>query len=144
VLPLYENDRVLLDVIGELAAHAAVRTHRLDFLVGDDRAHIAGRHQCARRTRLHAFAARDAGGIAHRIVQIEDDLRLGSAEGIADDVVYLRLAAGADAAAALDAGIQMDSDRRMRQVLRRLMPRPETRLADAELLRPQVELGIER
>ncbi len=67
-----------------------------------------------------------------------------AAEGVADDVVHLFLATGSHASAALDASVEMNLHRRMRNVLGRLMPGTEARLADRELPRPQIELGIER
>ena len=130
VLALHVEDRVVLDVIGELAADAAVRTHRIDLLVGDDLAGIARGHQRAGRARLHALAAGDARRVAHRIVEVEHDLRFAGAEGVADDVVDLLFAAGAHAALALDAGVEVHRHRRMREVFDRLMPRREARLAD--------------
>jgi hypothetical protein len=44
----------------------------------------------------------------------------------------------------LDARIQMDLDRRMRDVLCRLVPRAEPRFAHAHARRPEVELGMQR
>src|SRR6185295_2088363 len=99
------------------AADAAVRTHRLDLPIGDDFSGIARRHQRTGRARLDALAAGDARGVAHRVVEVEDDLRPGAAEGVADDVVHLLLAARAHATAALDAGVEMNRNRRMGQVL---------------------------
>jgi hypothetical protein len=78
--------------------------------------------------------------MAHRIVQVEHDLRLPTAKGVADDVVHLLLAAGADAAPALDAGVEVHGDRGMRQVLWRLMPRLEARRANRQLPGPPGEL----
>ena len=117
VLALHVENRVALDVVRELAADAAVWADRLHLPVGHRQADVAGRHERAGRARLHALAAGDAGGVAHRIVEVEHDLRLAAAEGVADDVVHLLLAAGADAAPALDAGVEVDGDRRMRQIL---------------------------
>jgi len=65
-------------------------------------------------------------------------------EGVANDVVHLLFAARAHAAPALDAGVEVHRNGRMRDILRRLMPRREAGLADRELPRPLVELGIER
>src|SRR5205085_12514518 len=100
VLALHIEDFVVLDVIGELAADAAVWTDRIDLLLGSAGTDCAGGHQCAGRTSLDAFTAGDAGGIAHRIVEIEYDLRVTAAEGVADYVVDLFFAAGAHAALA--------------------------------------------
>src|SRR5262249_14750369 len=106
LLALHEQNLVVLDVIRELTADAAVRTARLDLVVGDGRADARG-HQRSGRARLHALAARDAGGGAHRVVEIEHDLRLGATERIADDVVHLRFTARANAPSALDARVEM-------------------------------------
>ncbi len=65
-----------------------------------------------------------------------------AAKGVADHVVDLLLAAGAHAARALDAGVEIDRHRRMGDVGRRLRARLETRLADAEPAPPLRELGI--
>ena len=111
-----EEDLVVLDVVGQLAADAAVRAERLHLLVGDRERDVARRHQRAGRARLHALAAGDAGRGAHRVVHVEDDLRVVAAEGEADDVVDLLVAAGANAARALDARRQVDRHRRMREV----------------------------
>jgi hypothetical protein len=50
------------------------------------------------------------------VVHVEDDLRVRAAKGQADHVVDLLVAAGAQAAGALDAGVQVDGDGRVRQV----------------------------
>ncbi len=144
VSPFDIEDLVVLDVVGELAADAAIRAHRFDLLVGHGERGVARRHQRAGRAGLHAFAAGDAGRCAHRIVHVEDDLRVLAAEGQADDVVDLLVAAGAQAACALDAGVEVDRDRGVRHVLRRLRARGEARLADAEFFGPLVELVVAR
>ena len=118
VLALHEEDLVVLDVVGELAPDAAVRAHRVDRLLGTTLRDLARGHQRAGRTRLDAFAAGHAGRVAHRVVEVEHDLRVTAAKGVADDVVDLFLAAGAHAAAALDAGVEVDRNRGMRDVLR--------------------------
>src|SRR3546814_19262701 len=66
-----------------------------------------GRHQRAGRAGLYAFAAGDAGRAAHRVVEVEDDLLAEAAAGHAADVVDLDLAAGAAAAIALTAGVEV-------------------------------------
>jgi hypothetical protein len=110
-------------------------------LVGLDQARLARRHQRAGRTGLHAFAAGDAGRLAHRIIEVEHDLRMLAAERVADDVVDLLLAAGAHAARALDAGVEVDRDAVVRQIgpgadgaARSAVCRPQ--------LRPSVELRV--
>jgi len=66
VTPFRIDDVVILDLIGHLAADAAIGTQRVDFPVriGDADLMLVEhhrRHQCAGRTGLHAFAAGDAG-----------------------------------------------------------------------------------
>ena len=78
------------------------------------------RHQRAGRAGLHAFAAGDAGRIAHRVVEVEHDLFAMAAAGHADHVIDLHFAAGADAEIALDAGVEIDRHRRMAAVGRGL------------------------
>ena len=112
---------VVLDLIGELAADAAIRADAVHLAVGEFGAdvllvHQRRRHQRAGRTGLHAFAAGDAGRGAHRVVEIEHDLLAMAAEGHADDVVDLHLAAGADAEIALNAGVEIDRHRGMAAV----------------------------
>ena len=138
-----EEDAVVLDVVGDLAADAAERTERLDLLVGNRQRDVARRHQRAGRAGLHAFAAGDAGRRAHRIVHVEDDLRALAAEGQADDVVDLLVAAGANAARALDAGVEIDRHRRVRQVGGDRSARRKARLADLQLRRPRGELAVQ-
>ncbi len=142
VATLHAQDPVVLDVIGELATHAAVRAHRVDGPVGFDEARAARRHERARRARLHAFAARDARRCAHGIVEIEYRHRREASIGVADHVVDLHLAARPHAARALDAGVEVHRDRGMRKIGFRREPRAEAGLAHLELARPVVELRI--
>ena len=144
VASLHVQDGVVLDVIREQAAHAAVWTHRVHRLVRHRQPDAAGRHQRPRGTGLHALAAGDAGALAHGITGIEHDLGARAAEGEADDVVDLLLAARAHAARTLNAGIQIHRDGRVRQVRVRRQARREARLAQLHLPRPLVQLGIER
>ena len=104
---------VVLDMIGELAADAAIGAHAVHGAIRKAGAHIGGihqtgRHQGAGRTGLHAFAASHAGRRPHRIVEVEHDLLGMAAPRHADHVVDLHLAAGADAQIALNAGIEID------------------------------------
>src|SRR5580692_7764520 len=124
VLADHRDDLVVLDLIGELAADAAIGTDAVDGAVGLAFVdviliHHGGRHQRAGRAGLHAFAAGDAGRGAHRVVEVEHDLLEMAAAGHADDVVDLDLAAGADAEIALDAGVEIDRHRHMAAVGRR-------------------------
>jgi hypothetical protein len=141
------DELVVLDVVGELAADAAVRTDAVhaavrklgpDIFLVDER----GRHQGAGGAGLHAFAAGDAGGGAHRIVEIKHDFFVVAAPGHADHVVHLHFAAGTDAKIALDAGVEIDRHRRMRTVGRGLAMLRETARLHAHPLRPVPELGL--
>jgi hypothetical protein len=64
----------------------------------------------------HACAAGDAGRLPHRIVEIEHGLGTDAAEGHADHVIDLHLAAGTDTEPAIDAGIEVDGHGWMRQI----------------------------
>ena len=118
---------IILDLVGELAADAAIGADAIDFAVGSYRQH-AGLvdqrlfHQGAGRAGLDAFAAGNASAVAHRIVEIENDLGVGIARRHADHVIDLDLAAGADAEIAFDAGVEPDRHRRMAAVGGGLMP----------------------
>ena len=142
VAPFDMDDRVVGDVVGDLAADAAIRAHRSDFLVDRFEISVLGRRQRTRRTGLHAFAARDARGFAHRIAHVEYDRRTSAAKRVADHVVDLLFAAGADAPRALNAGVQVDRHRRMRIVDPRLRASWKARCDDIELAPPVVELRI--
>ena len=121
VPPLDLDQPVVLDVVGELAADAAIGAEAVDGPVRRDGArrvlvHHRRRHQRPGGACLDALAAGDAGAVAHRIVEIEDDLRFGAAMGHADHVVDLDLAAGAYAERAVDAGVQVDRHRGVARV----------------------------
>ena len=142
VAALDADDRIVLDVVGELATDAAIRAHRRHLAVDRREIGVLRRRERARGTRLHAFAARHAGRLAHRVAQVEHDLRVPAAKRIADHVVDLHLAAGAHAARALDARVEIDRHRGMREVRRRLRARGEARLADGEPSPPVGKLGV--
>src|SRR5437868_10484206 len=115
---------VVFDVIGELAADAAIRTNAVDRPIGfsgKDIALVDQRrwHQRAGGTGLHAFATGDASRSAHRIVKIKYDFLAVTTAGHADHIVDLDFTAGADTQIAMDAGIEIDRHRRMRSVRRR-------------------------
>ncbi len=118
------DDLVVLDLVGELAADAAVRADRVHRAVGLAEIdvvlvdHRRG-HQRAGRARLHAFTAGDAGRLAHRVVKVEHDLLVVAAEGHADDIVDLHFAAGTDAEIAVDAGVEVHRHRDVAAVRRR-------------------------
>lgn len=144
VAALDVQDAVVLDVVGQLAAHAAIGADRLDLFVGHLQRHLARGHQRAGGTGLHAFAAGHASRGAHGVVHVEHDLRMIAAMGQPDHVIDLFVAAGAQAARALDAGIQVDGDGRMRGVGGHRRARGEARLAHAQLSRPEVHFVVAR
>ena len=114
-------------LIGDLAADAAIGADAIDRAVGAcarngrRASSIVAGMQRAGRTGLDAFAAGNAGAVAHRVVEVEHDLVVGAAAGHADHVVDLHLAAGPHAQSAFDAGVEMDRHRRMAAVGRGLM-----------------------
>ena len=109
------EDLVVLDMVGELAAHPAVGTHRVDLTVSHGRITVAlfvdqgGRHQGASGASLNALATGHASAIAHWVVEIKHDLGRRAAVRQADNVVDLHLAASAYTQIALDAGIKIDA-----------------------------------
>src|SRR6185437_3946739 len=139
---------VVFDVIGELAADAAIGAHRVHLAVGEFGAHVLvvyqrRRHQCAGRTGLHAFAAGDAGRAAHWIVEIKHNFFAMAASRHADDVVDLHFAAGADAEIALDAGVEIDRHGDVASVGRgHFFALGKTGDVDAHFVGPAPELGL--
>src|SRR5207302_6939714 len=141
VLALDRDDPVVLHLEDQLAADAAIGADALDLAVGGVGVSAvvvdeARRHQRARRTGLHAFAAGDAGRIPHRVVEIEDDLFVVAAPGHADHVVDLDLAARPNAQIALDAGVELHRHRRVAAVGRHRRALREAAVADFERVGP--------
>ena len=101
-------------------------THRGDGLVHRDQIGVVRRRQRTGGARLHAFAAGDAGGYTHRVGEVEHDLRVRATKRVADHVVDLLFATGAYASRALDAGVEIDRHRRMREIGRRLRRAPRS------------------
>ena len=62
---------------------------------------------------LHTFAAADAGARTHGVIEIENNLRLRTAQGIADHIVDLYFAAGSHATCALNTSLEVDGHGRM-------------------------------
>ncbi len=132
-----ERDRpaLVVHVIRQRAAHAAIRAHRVDrpeLLARADR-HVADRlvDQRARGAGGHALAAGHARRLAHRIVEVERDPRLIALAAAADHVVALDVVAGPHAAVAQDARIVVDADHRVRVILAAPPPVGQVVAADA-------------
>ncbi len=147
VLARDRDDVVVLDLVDQLAADAAIGADALDLAVGSvgvDAVLVdqARRHQGAGRTGLDAFAAGDAGRMAHRIVEVEHDLLVPAAPCHADDVVDLHFAAGADAQIALDAGVELHRHRRMAAVGGGRRARREAAALDRERVGPLPERRV--
>src|SRR5690606_10376229 len=139
---LHLDDASVPDVERGLATHAAVGAEGVDLAFRDGVGGQARRHERAGRACLHALAASHARALAHGVFEVEDDAGVRAAAGVADDVVHLLLAARADAAGALDAGVEADEDRRVGRVGRGLGPRCEAWPADLQEAGPVVELGV--
>src|SRR5690606_26443957 len=136
------DDLVVLDVVGELTADAAVWADRIDPFVGHDLRRVLGRCERAGGAGLHAFAAGHAGGVAHGVVHVEDDFRMTATEGVADDVVDLLLATGTYAARALDTGVEIDGNGWIGQVGVGRQARCEARAGYAHFLGPVGQLVV--
>ena len=136
------NDRIVLYLVGDLAADAAKGAQRIDFFRRLLQRRAVTRRQSAGRTRLHTFAAADAGRIAHGIVKIEDDFAVTAASGKTDYAIHLLFATGTRAAAALYACVEIDRNGRMRNILLRLRACIKTRFAHFQFLRPIVQFII--
>ena len=147
VASLYRDDGVVLELVGDLAADAAVRADAVH-LVADIRPAVAvgvderGLHQCTRGAGLHALAAGDAGARPHGVVDVEHHLGAVSPVGHADDVVHLHLAAGAHAQRAVDAGIEVHAHGRVARVHRRRTARRKAARRDPGPLGPLPETGV--
>src|ERR1700722_512696 len=110
---------VAVHVVGQRAAHPAVRADRVDrveLALRPDR-YVADRlvGQRAGRAGGDALAAGHAGRAAHRVAQVERDVRAEALAAAPDDIVALDVVAGADAAVAQDAGVVVDRDDRAGQ-----------------------------
>ena len=142
---------VVLDVVGELAADAAIGAHAVDRAIRILRAHVGfvhqgGRHERAGRASLHAFAAGDAGRGPHRVIEVEHDLLAVATPGHADHVVDLHFAAGTDAEIALNAGVEIDRHCGVAAIGNRLRPAGEPARRDILQGRrlPELRLRIVR
>src|SRR6266478_8875264 len=141
------DELVALDVIGELTTNPAIGTYAVHRAVGKLGANVGlvhqrRRHERAGRAGLHAFAAGNAGGRSHGIVEVEHDLFAVAAPGHADHVIDLYLAAGADAQVALDAGIEVDRHGGMAAVGGRVRAAGEPARCDVLAIGGLPELGL--
>ena len=92
---------------------------------------------------MDTLSATDARAVSHGVFEVEDNGRAVSAVGETDNIVALLFAAGADTSSALDAGIEVDGDGRVREVggQRRAM-RQAIAFGDAELFGPAEKFGV--
>ena len=92
--------RFVLHVIGQLAAHAAIGTNGVHGAVGRGGVsaalgiHQGGGHERARRAGLHAFAAGNAGAVAHGVIKIKHHFGRSTTVRQTYDIVALHFAAG--------------------------------------------------
>jgi len=115
--PAFDTDNLFVfHLEGDEAAHATEGTNRIDLAVHLLCAHVALGHERACGAGLHTFATGHTAALPHGVGQIEDHLRVRAAVGQTDHVIDLQVAAGAFAAVALDAGIQVHGHGRMRHV----------------------------
>src|SRR6516162_10205345 len=141
------DDMVVLNLVSQLAADAAIGADTVDFAVGSVRKGTVGIDQCrghqgTGRTSLHAFAAGDAGTRAHGIVKVEDYLLTPIAGRHADHVVDLDLTAGAHTEIALYTGVQLHRHRRMAAIGRRSRMLWEAAVADLQPVGPLPQPGV--
>ena len=106
------DDLVVFQVIRDLTADTTERTDAVYGLVGGADAHASfinhsGGQQCAGRTGLHAFPAGHACGLAHRVIEIEDNFRIRPPHGHPDHIVGLHFPAGTDTQVAVNAGVEV-------------------------------------
>src|SRR5262249_15822648 len=107
------EELVVPDVIGELAADAAIGADAVHLAVGLAGEHVVlvdqrRRHQGAGRAALHALPPRAAGHSAGRAAEVEACFGLTAAPRRADHVVDLSLGTGADAEITVYAGVEID------------------------------------
>src|SRR3989338_282955 len=116
VTPGDADDLVVFYMVSELAAHAAERAAGIHAFIGLDQSGAVARGQGTGGASLHAFAAGDAGRVAHGVALIKDNFRMAATESVTDHVVDLDFAAGAHTTRTLDAGIEVDGDGRIGEV----------------------------
>ena len=121
VASIHTDDGIVFHVVGEQATYTTKRTHRVHFFVDNLAAHLRLGHERARGAGLHALATGHAAAVAHGVVQVKHNFAVRATHGVADHVVHLLFTAGAHAAVALNASIQVDGHRRMRKIRRRLL-----------------------
>ena len=116
IASVHADDHVVLDVVGKQAANTAERADRVHLFVDDLGANLGFWHQRTGGACLHTFATGHAGAVTHGVVQIKHDLAVAAAHGVANHIVHLFFTAGAHAAVALDARIQIHSHRGVRNI----------------------------
>ena len=136
IAPVNADDRVVFDVIRELATNTTIRTDAIDRFVGDNLICALCRRQRTGRAGLHTFAAGHTGGYAHGIIKIKYDFRLRATERVTNHVVHLLFAAGAHTTRALDACVEIDRHCGMRKIRIWLQARFEAGFCDAEFFGP--------
>ena len=136
VTPGDVQNRIVFDVIGEQTAHSAIGTDGIHRFVRLNQSYLFGWHERPGGTGLDTFTAADAGATAHGVVHIKDDLGLAAAQGVADDIVHLLFTTGTLTASALNTGVEIHGNGRVRPVRFRLLPRREARCADFQRARP--------
>ena len=152
VAPFHRENPIVGDLVRQLTADAAIGAKALDLSVwtsarGPFGVEDGRRQQRARRARLDALAAADAGTLAHRVGKVEDDRIPTAALGHADDVVDLDLSTGPDAEVAVDAGVKLNGHRGVAAIRRRnVRAGGEARGTDADRRGPPPEprIGIVR
>ncbi len=143
VTALNVEDFVVFDVVSELATDTTVWADRIDFFIRLHHAHIIGRHQSPCRTGFHTLATGDTGAFAHGVIQVKYDFSMMTAHRQANNIVILFIAAGPHTACALNTGIHIDRNRRVRQIGLWILTRFETRGADVQFSGPVVEFGVQ-
>jgi len=104
---------VVFDMVSQQATNTAIGANRVNFAVRFNRMCSAGITKRAGGAGGNAFTAGHAGTFAHRVAEIEYDFCMVTALSETDDIVDLGFTAGAQAPCALNAGIEIDRDRRV-------------------------------
>src|SRR3954468_12954736 len=98
-MTLHEGDALVLDLVADLAADAAIGADRMHLAIDSAAAALRQgiddglRHESAGGAGLHAFAAGNAGRGSHWVIEIKGRLRADIAKRHADHVIDLNLPA---------------------------------------------------